>query len=67
MSQNFVVAIACTIHNFMECGWAVDRASALRCKDCDFDSHWVSTLVTLGKLLILSQPQFTQLKNENLA
>ena len=36
------------------------RASALGSKDCEFDSHWVSTLATLGKLLTLSVPRFTQ-------
>ena len=35
----------------VECGGAVVRAPALRSRGCEFDSHWVSTLATLGKLL----------------
>ena len=39
-----------TLFLHMECGGAVVRASALGSKDCEFDSHWASTLATLGKL-----------------
>ena len=35
----------------VECGGAVVRAPALESQGCEFDSHWVSTLATLGKLL----------------
>ena len=35
------------------------RASALESKDCEFDSHWASILVTLGELLTLSGPRFS--------
>ena len=33
------------------CGGAVARALALECQGCEFYSHWVSTLATLGKLI----------------
>ena len=33
------------------CGGTVVRAPALESQCCEFDSHWVSTLATLGKLL----------------
>ena len=36
---------------YMECGGTVVRAPALESQGCEFDSHWVSTLATLGKLL----------------
>ena len=35
---------------YMECGGAVVRAPGLESQGCEFDSHWVSTLATLGKL-----------------
>ena len=35
----------------VECGCAVVRASVLESQGCEFDSHWVSALATLGKLL----------------
>ena len=41
-------ALGCT---FVECGGAVVRAPALKSQGCEFNSHWVSTLATLGKLL----------------
>ena len=34
-----------------ECGGAVVRTPALESQGCEFDSNWVSTLATLGKLL----------------
>ena len=38
-------------HAWVECGGAVVRAPGLESQGCEFDSHWVSTLATLGKLL----------------
>ena len=35
----------------VECGGAVVRAPALSSRDFEFDSHWISTLATLGNLL----------------
>ena len=35
----------------MECGGTVVRAPALESKGYEFDSHWVFTVATLGKLL----------------
>ena len=35
----------------VECGGAVVRALALESQGCEFESQWVSTLATLGKLL----------------
>ena len=39
------------MHVIVESGGTVVRAPALESQSCEFDSHWVSILATLGKLL----------------
>ena len=51
---------SCAYPQYVECGGAVVRAPALEFQG--FDSHWVSMLSTLGKLLTYSWLRFTQPK-----
>ena len=40
-----------TLCLYVEYGGAVVRTPGLKSQGCEFDSHWGSTLATLGKLL----------------